>query len=193
MQTKQYVVCMLLVLLLAVTACSKESQAIEQQASPNEQQAMPAAETTKKEVVSYELQAEEINLVKQYMKALDKVRISRPIAKAKSGDTLVLALAVKNKIGRENTFLINIEFRNALSSSSSTLPVDKTQIQQWVAKNVYTPQTIKAAETNYLPLIIEVPAEGITKGNYIFDIIVKEKGEKSNHSYDSQKLNIQVD
>lgn len=191
MDTKKSIILILFLIMLTVTACSSEPKVTKQTLSVDEQQVVPINEE-EKEKVSYELTSDEIKLAEQYMKALDKVRISKPIAKAKPGDTLVLALAVKNKIGRENTFSINIEFRNGLSSSSSTLPVDKTKIQEWVAKNVYAPQIIKGAETKYLPLIVEVPVEGITSGNYIFDVIVKEKGEKSDHSYDRQELNVQV-
>lgn len=142
--------------------------------------------------------AQEVTLLQKQMKPIDKVKLSRAFVKElTSQGSATVAIGVQNKIGRENTFKISLEFRKGLTPSQSNIPLDKTYPQQWVSENVYSADLISGGEKKFYPLTINVGKEiasgqVVVPGTYLFDVVVKDIENGIEHLYDMQTLTVQV-
>lgn len=142
--------------------------------------------------------AQEVTLLQKQMKPIDKVKLSRAFIKGlTSKGSATVAIGVQNKIGRENTFKISVEFRKGLTPSQSNIPLDKAYPQQWVNGNVYSADIINGGEKKVYPLKIKVGKEiasghAVIPGTYLFDVVVKDIENGIEHLYDMQTLTIQI-
>jgi hypothetical protein len=115
-----------------------------------------------------------------------------------SDDYAVIALGVKNTVSRVSDFTIDLSFREGLTPSQQSIQLDKGLLEKWVAKNVYTTQTIERNEVKYLPLIVELGSEiasgnPLIPGTYIFDVTVNELSDDGlPHPYQAVTLTVQV-
>lgn len=196
--------CILLITLIGCSSDGAQDAVVELDADAEENEASPEiADLDLEEGVpaprDYSLPASEVSTLKQHMKSLDKVKLSKALLKdMQADDYAIIALGVKNTVSRVGEFTVDLSFREGLNPSQQSIQLDHELLEQWIGKNVYATQTIERNEIKYLPLIVEVgdeiaPGVPLVAGTYIFDVTVNELSDDGlPHPYQAVTLTVQV-
>ncbi len=150
-------------------------------------------------VEKFEIYSEDYLALKDKMKPNIPAIFLKPALPTglKIGESYVFALGLTNTLESEETFLVDVEFKNAKDFSSNPIVVDKTTVLSWFDKNEWGEYKLAKYENVAIPVGVTVgdfiaPGVMTKPGTYYFDAVITYKRSIGTTDYTTVDFNFKV-